>query len=247
MQWIIGILSLKGVVFRGGDDVCARAWPYAGYVFLILASFVASTVLEICLIKEGCKGMPLLSTRPFVSTALAGESSALQSLVPTHLTGTGSLFEDQKRKKVAQLLLINLLVALFMAGVNAWGTWMMFHHGALCKGTAFEWRRHALNSLVWTTWAMLAIFALFIIVPLQLMRSSETSSPSSWRFRCMVLACCCCKSRCACPPPFAPSAIPSFHRLPLHLWLMLLIRALFRHDRCQARASTTNHVVIHTS
>lgn len=56
LQWIIGIMSLKGVVFGGGDDVCARAWPYAGYVFLILTSFVTSTMLELLLIIEGCRG-----------------------------------------------------------------------------------------------------------------------------------------------------------------------------------------------
>lgn len=37
--------------------MCARSWPHAGYVWLILASFVAATMLEFLMIVEGCRGV----------------------------------------------------------------------------------------------------------------------------------------------------------------------------------------------
>eukprot|EP00892_Ulva_mutabilis_P011439 jgi/Ulvmu1/8668/UM047_0006.1 len=186
--WIVGILSLKGVVIGGGEDVCARAWPYAGYVFLILACFVTATTSECFLIREGCRG---------------------------------SLFEDKKRMRVPQLLIANLLVGMLTAIVNTWGTWMLFHHGAICKGTAFEWRRNAFNALVWTTWAMLAMFVICVVAPLQLVPATEHSSPRSWRFRCMVLACCCCRSR-------AMLTAPQGERRPLER-IADLFHKIFRH------------------
>lgn len=136
----------------------------------------------------------------------------------------GSLFEDRKRVRVPRLIILNLIVGVFTAAVNTWGTWMLFHHGAICKETAFEWRRNAFNALVWTTWAMLVMFVLCVIAPLQLVPATEHSSPRSWRFRCMVLACCCCRSRCA--SSLFPASVSRMHvctSLPKPL------QRLFRH------------------
>lgn len=198
-------MSLKGVVVGGGDDVCARSWPHAGYVWLILASFVAATMLEFLLIIDGCRGVfPFPKYSQNITPMAIARAFVCHGAMHVPTCPAGSLFEESKRSRVPRLILLNLLVGVFTAGVNTWGTLMLLEDGDICEGTAYEWRRNAFNALVWTTWAMLALFVICIVAPLQLMPATEHSSPKSWRFRCMVLACCCCRSKYA----LAPSGVP---------------------------------------
>lgn len=116
-----------------------------------------------------------------------------------------------------KLIILNVLVGVFTAGVNTWGTCMLLQDGGICEGTAYEWRRNAFNALVWTTWAMLALFVICIVAPLQMVPATEHSSPKSWRFRCLILACCCCRSRYAHTVPDCCMSHPSASTCPCHL------------------------------
>jgi hypothetical protein len=110
----------------------------------------------------------------------------------------GSLFEEDKRKAVPRLIVGLLALSTLTVAVNIWGSWLLYRLPGVCLDTPQEWRPNSgFTALVWTTWVVVAFFFICVIAPLQIFPAAVRSDPRSWRLRCALLACCCCKWRYA--------------------------------------------------
>lgn len=155
-----------------------------------MACFLAATAIECVIAYAGSKGMPYSLTRSAVCDKVAEQVTAHKHCC------AGSLFEEQKRKSVPRLIVAHLVLSVCTVAVNLCGTWLLHSNRSVCGGTPQEWKPNSgFAALVWTTWAVLLVFMLFIVTPLQLFPGAIQSDPRSWRFRCAVLACCCCRWR----------------------------------------------------
>lgn len=189
------ISALRGFAFESLE--CSDAWPYVVYTVAIMACFLAATVIEVLLVYAGSKGMPC--SQYFGGRLFLCGIVVAQSYLTSHEHyNAGSLFEEVKRKGVPKLIVAHLALSVCTVAVNVCGTWLLHSKRSVCAGTPEEWRPNSgFTALVWTTWVVLFVFTLFIITPLQLVPGAIQSDPRSWRFRCALLACCCCRWRYA--------------------------------------------------
>lgn len=215
LQWAVVISALRGFAFESLE--CADAWPYVVYTVAIMACFLAAMAIECVIAYAGAKGMPCFFGQVVdegcCEPSVANQATAQQSCC------IGSLFEEQKRRSVPRLIVAHLVLSVCTVAVNVCGSWLLHSNRSVCGGSPQEWRPNSgFTALVWTTWVVLLVFMLSIVTPLQLFPGAIQSDPRSWRFRCALLACCCCRWRCDATCTLASEHIHSTHEQRPHTY-----------------------------